>query len=194
MKKAIFLIMLLFLVACTSQISTPKNFQEASEIIDKLDEKYEASFKQEQIPLKILDIQSISSYVAELRMLNSSIDYSNEDGKYVSWLIQGRINMLESQRFFQLGQDIGEKGTVIPTFKCSDASYIQQVNDYYNQSLNYFLSAVTLFDELLTRHEESREYIGIDETKIRFFLSKVEDLSFEVRRNEESLKKYCNIN
>src|SRR3989344_3577051 len=136
--KRLFLLLLLFLAACSS---APKNFDDAVSLIQNLDEKYNASFTQESIPDRLVALENISPYISELRKINSTIDYSGEDGVFASYLIQGRIEMLESERYFLLANEIGSEGFVRFNFTCKQVPNIVQASDYFFNTVSHAYSS-----------------------------------------------------
>ena len=184
---------ILFLILRPKEITFEKGFHNML----KLDERYNASFKFERLNQTMVDVDKIDPFIKDLEKFKEKISKydDNSDIQALNLLLDARINMLRSEKYFFLGREIGDIGIAAGGFRCSEASYLINAAYYYNSSFKYGVHAYSQLDDLLNIYKNVtnlRKLIGIDETKIKFYASPVFGAEAIADSNIDALVKYCN--
>lgn len=184
MKNYILLLVVLFISGCSTigyLIYPVYTFERGFNEMLKLDKKYNASFYTEALDVEnrfsdyriydfdwnrtIVSIEKVDMMVADLKKTEEKIKAmeETEDTKLVVMLLDSRIKMLESEKLYQLGLRIGEKGDAYGGFKCGDKQYILNLSRLFNESSTIGQEATGIWDDLLTRYPKTRPFLTKDE-------------------------------
>lgn len=191
MKTIYILVLALLLVAC----STTYTFEQGFNKLKDLDLKYNADYKKESLNGTMADFYKINELVSELQAFHekvSAMPFSN-DTDALKTFTNARIAMLESERYFILGNSLGPAGLTIDTFTCKEIPQIEETTIYWNKSFHYGLNATYTLDDLLIKYPEYQPFVGINKEKTNFYGSPLGYLARESRRNKDSVQVYCNI-
>ncbi len=205
-QALIVLVSLLILSGIFTILPTPKkiSFEEVFYEIEKLDEKYETSFKKEKIKGSnetLINYKNIDPYLEDLKLLRENSykkieEPPTEEEQAALMFIDTRTLMLLSQKNYYLGKMEGHRGFVTDKdgFSCSEAGYIINTAYYYNLSHQSGIEAHKRLDKLLSDYTEInpiQKLIGLNENKPKFFYSLLGELKNEVRSNLFALEEFC---
>lgn len=145
-----------------------------------LDKKYNASFYTEALDVEnrfsdykiydfdwdraIVSIEKVDMMIVDLKKMEEKVKAmeETEDTKLVVMLLNSRIKMLESEKLYQLGLKIGEKGDTYGGFKCGDKPYILNLSRLFNESSVIGQEVVGIWDNLLTNYPKTRLFLTKD--------------------------------
>ena len=187
--------LLVLLVACSPK---PITFKQGYDRIITLDEKYNASFREEIIMDggTVAPLENINAYINDLESMQSTykkMPKTNDTLALINLTI-GRTYMLESERYFQLFANIGSDGLVKYNFTCSQIGPLSQATNYMEKSMSAANKAIAIFDDLLTLYPEiTHPVLGTDNDKIKFYDSNLLFLDMEIKRNKLSYQKFCGV-
>ncbi|MBI4154623.1 hypothetical protein HY498_00885 [Candidatus Woesearchaeota archaeon] len=189
MKKTIFilLILVIFLVGCAK-----KDYNFAYQEIKKLDIKYSGDFKNEMLNGTMLGFDNLSLMRDDLTKLRKDLVKEGVNKtKSAILLVDVRLNMLESEKFWYLGYNLGLEGVTFDGFKCSEVPELLLGRSYFNESFNYGQKAMNLMDSVLVVYPESRALFGVDKDKIKFYDSPLGYLNAIIETNTIAIERYC---
>jgi len=106
-------------------------------------------------------------------------------------LVDVRLTMLESQKFWYLGRNLGLGGVTFDGFKCSEVPELLLGRSYFNESFNYGQKAMNLMDSVLIVYPESRRLFGVDKDRIKFYGSPLGYLNAIIETNTIAIERYC---
>ena len=174
------------------------SFEEGFKYVEKLDHKYDTSFKSEQLNWSLINRESIDPFIADLESFKVTLDEQEQtqDVRAVQTFVHARTLMLQSQKNWILGEDIGLIGEVHDEegFRCSEFQYIINAALYYNASWILGLEAMTTLDILLSEYKDVegvKKLVGIDDTKAAFFKSPFYQAGNHFRRKILALELKC---
>jgi len=187
--KRIFVLLLItvFISGCGgitgfASYSFKKGFNE----MIKIDNVYNTSFYTEALDVEnkfsdgelyffdwdrtITNIDNIDSMIDDLNKLRTKVESMKKikDTEALLLVIDARIKMLESERLYQLGQAIGDKGDAYYGFACKDKLYVLNLSDYFNKSAIIGQESTSIFDKLLTHYPQTREFLS-KENRPKFY-------------------------
>jgi len=145
----------------------------------------------------MVDHDNIDPFIEDLEKFKAKLEkYENTtDFQALLILVDARINMLKSEKYFHLARDIGDIGIATGDFRCSEKPYLLNAAYYYNNSFKYGIQAYSQLDDLLNIYKNVtnlRNLLGINEAKIKFYGSPILELRAIAEINIEALSKYCN--
>ena len=189
----ILIVIILYLLLKPSKITFEKGFHDML----KLDDRYNASFKFERLNQTMVDVDKIDLFIKDLEEFKEKLlKYENKsDIQALNLLLNARINMLRSEKYFFLGRNIGDIGISAGGFRCSEAPYLINAAYYYNNSYKYGIQAYSQLDDLLNIYKDVpnlKKLVGIDETKVKFYASPIFNAKAIAEINIGALSRYCN--
>src|SRR3990172_3419692 len=160
------------LVACASYNFVFPKEETINDVYSKiieLDQIHNGTFRTEVIPKRVLRLERIDRYLVDLEELRDNLNSSRKnDTLTISKirLVQGRMDMLEAQKALQIAANIGSKGLARSKINCYDLGDVRRASYYFNETAIKTNSALKHFDYVLSKNEEFREILGIDDDKI----------------------------
>ena len=186
-KLNLLLLFLVLLVGCAKY-----DYNSFYNEIKILDQKYGGDFRNEMLNGTMVAFDNLSLMRDELIELREDLVKKGVyKTKSAILLIDVRLNMLESQKFWYSAKNLGDKGIVTDGFSCRELPEILLSRSYYNESLSYGLKAITTMDSMLIYYPESRELFGVDKDKIKFYYSPFGVITFIIEENSYAMKKFC---
>ena len=182
-----------------------KTFRDGFQEIKKIDEKYNADFHKEQLGKFIVDLQDIQAMQDDLHRLveqitgNKQINFellANKKEKteidLVLLFIAARLEMLESEKYFQFGYQHGNAGLVGDGFFCSEKPFIFDSLDNFNTSIVHGLNSTLYLDVLLTQTENiTHALVGINDNKPQFYATPLQHMSDQLKKNKQMVLLSC---
>lgn len=186
-KLILFLIVLVFLIGCAKL-----DYNYSYEEIKKFDSKYGGDFKNEMLNKTMVSFDNLSLMRDDLIKLREELVKKGiNKTKSAVLLVDVRLSMLESEKFWYLGRNFGLNGVTQDGFRCSEIPQLLLTREYFNTSLNYGQKAIRNMDYLLIYYPQSAKLFGINENKIRFYYSPLNYLSSVVDLNTMAIDKIC---
>lgn len=184
------LLFLVLLIGCAKY-----GYKSSYEEIKALDQKYGGDFRNEKLNETMIAFDNLSLMRDDLIELRESlVEKGINKTKSAILLVDVRLNMIESQKFWYAAKNLGDKGVVSDGFSCKELPEILLARSYYNESYNYGLKAIKTMDSLLIYYPESRELFGVDKDKIKFYYSPFGDITIIIEENSYAMKKFCGYN
>lgn len=187
--KGIFVLLLItvFISGCGgitgfASYSFEKGFNE----MIKIDNRYNTSFYTEALDVEnkfsdgwlfpfdwdrtLIDINNVDSMISDLSKLRTKIESmeKTKDTEALLLVIDARIKMLESERLYQIGQTIGDKGDAYGGFRCKEKPYVLNLFYYFNESSMIGQESTDIFDKLLTDYPQTRGFLS-EENRPKFY-------------------------
>lgn len=181
----------LFVLAACSSVYT---FQDAYDDMEKIDNKYSISFREERLNASMINYDLINPALDDFHDLRSKIE--NKRGPEIQDsldLIDARISMIESERYYLMAGIIGDAGRTVDGFTCADSLRIIDFTSYYTKSWSNAIDFMTLIDGILARNKATWDIIGVNREKPKFYKSPLDYISYEIRFNIGNLRNQCNI-
>ncbi len=177
------------------------NFMEVREI----DEKYATDFREEGLGKVVVDLNSIDPMKEEILVLVEQITGTryvdlevlskkkNKTETDLALLLLGiRLEMLDSEKYFQLGYQYGNKGLVGDGFFCDEKPFIDDATANFRRSLLHGLNVTYHMDILLTQTKNvTHDLIGVDENKPKFYETPLQTMFNQLRQNEDIVMRAC---
>ncbi len=184
------------------------SFREGFTEIKKIDAQYNANFRKESLGKFVVALEDIvpmeQDLLKLLRHVNGTPDVDIEalahkrnktEIDLVALFIGARLEMLESERYFNLGYKDGNAGLVGDGFFCSERPLIMESVEAFNASIRHGLNATYYLDVVLSISDAwtniTRDLIGVDESKPTFYTTKFQDLSAQLRKNVKLVTTSC---
>ncbi len=188
MKKLILiLLVLLFFIGCTTY-----DYNYSDSKIQELDKKYGGDFKNEMLNATMMEFDNLSLMRDDLVNIREDlVNRGINKIKSAILLIDVRLSMLESQKFWYLMKNLGSEGVTQEGFSCSELPKLLLARQYANESLVYAQKANNNMDSLLIYYPDSRLKFGVDKEKIQFYYSPLNYLSAVVDLNTIAIEKVC---
>lgn len=207
-KTLIFLVILLIvLIGCKRNFEVEINEDNVKDIpstltvFDQIDKKYNTEWRKEQIPNKLIGFSVVDKAVADIgkikeiqAKMNLSQKVSISPLKDVLYnLTTAREKMLESEKYYMEMENLGEAGkikfyyneagqpTINQTINCSHTPTLIQGAELIDKSFLAGTEAKQALDHVLQESVESRDIIGINKDKPKFYLT----LFAEVKRQAD---------
>jgi len=184
-----------------------KTFKEGFEEMRRVDERYHTDFHTERLGTFVVHQADIPAMESDLfRFIDHvagthDIDFerlSHKMGKTELDLLllfaSARIEMLESERYFQEGYQYGDAGLTGDGFYCSERPIIFKSLDAFNASVRHGLNATYYIDVVLTdldRAPVTHRLIGIDDLRPEFYKAPFQTMAAQVRKNVELVSTNC---
>jgi hypothetical protein len=182
-----------------------ETFRDAFEEMQKIDARYNTSFRKERLGAFVVLVEDIPKMQKDLFRLaehvagRKDIDFeavSKRKGKAETDLaltfIAARIEMLESERYFQLGYKDGNAGLVGDGFFCSERPLILESLENFNQSIRHGINATYYIDVTLTQTKEvTHALIGVDEEKPEFYKAPFQQMGRQLAKNADLVARSC---
>ncbi|MDO8556783.1 MAG: hypothetical protein Q7R96_06455 [Nanoarchaeota archaeon] len=192
-KRVIFIVfLLLFVVACaTREYTFARGFKEMRAI----DEKYNIDFHKEKLNGSMVRIDLVADVLKDLKLLQQKVNASvnGSEKQDVLDLLDARIAMIESERYWFLAKQIGPAGTTRDGFVCQDFPQVRDATSYLIQSWGAGVHAETLLDNILGRNKATWDIIGTNKEKPKFYSSPLDDVADDIRWNIKNMKDVCNL-
>jgi len=203
---AIILLIIIFLILKPE----PKNytFEEGFYKLEKIDQKYNTNFKEEQLNVSMVNFKNIDPLIKEITKFREEIKKAsntkpNQEEAAILLFTEARTLMLLSQKNFILAQAIGNKGLVSDEgFSCSESGYIINTAYYFNLSWSSAVLAQGKLDDLLNHYRDIPylwNLIGISKAgtsmkKAEFYNSPLAHIKRQININIYALENYCFLN
>ncbi len=205
--KQYLIITLLILAACTPQTVTKENVTAKANLsitqvldeFDALDAQYNTTWREEQIPKKIIRpeaLQSWTSHVLALRNITEKNTLAYE-------LLEARLDMLSAQTAIYLGVEVGEKGSVplkkegeeyLPgKLNCANAEDMAKTTRLYQMAFHNYLYFAHHMDKVLEKSVETRERIGVNKERMPFYQSSFQDAVKKIEATAKAVKEQCGV-
>ncbi len=176
-----------------------KDFKDTFYATKEIDNKYGTNMSKEMLNFYMLNIDLISNATNDLNELkklveNSTPSVTPEENRTKTRMIRfvdARIEMLESERQFQLAEATGSKGDMADGFECKDAPYIINATIFLNESIKHGIMATKLLDVAMTGSEEAQALVGVRENRPDFYFSPFRKIEQKLNKNIITLNKYC---
>lgn len=171
------------------------SFDEVFKRIRSIDKTANTDFRKESLRKSLLPIQRIEPALIDLAKLRDEINRSVIDNETIYWihLVEGRINMLESQRYFQLALAFGTDGLFSKkniSGSCERQNTILDAALLYNQSAMKGGRAMNHFDEVLTQ-EKTWPMIGVNDKRMAFYGGDTRDIGGMAYNTVEAIRVHC---
>lgn len=188
------------------QFEEVKTFQDGFNEMAKIDEKYKAAFRRERLGTFVVDQQDILFMQEDLQLFVEhmkgtrdvdfealSHDLNKTDVDLVLLFIAARIEMLESERHFQLGYRYGKAGLVGDGFFCSEKPFIEESLAAFNLSVRHGLNSTYYLDVLLSdiNGTTPRALIGVDDKKPEFYKTPFQTMGVQLKKNVDLVRTGC---
>lgn len=188
------------------QFGEVKTFQDGFNEMAKIDEKYKTTFRQERLGTFVVDQQDIVPMQRDLWRLVEHIkgtrdidfealshDLNRTDVDLTLLFITARIEMLESERHFQLGYRFGNAGLVGDGFFCSERPFIIESIAAFNESVKHGLNSTYYLDALLSdlNGTTPRVLIGVDDKKPEFYKAPFQTMGAQLKKNMDLVRSSC---
>jgi len=186
-----------------------KTFRDGYAEMKRIDDRYSTSFSKERLGKFVVSLDDILPMEDDLMTLakqvsgKSYIDFealahevdrsSVKDEKgLVLVFIAARIEMLESERYFQLGYKDGNAGMVGDGFFCSERPVIFEAVENFNNSIKHGLNSTYYIDILLTGTKDiTHDLVGVNEKRAEFYKAPFQDLASQLQRNINLVTRGC---
>ncbi len=166
--------------------------------IQRIEAKYNGDFRNEKINVTNIKRENFDRFIEDLEEFNDALlkKENTTEVRALNKFANARISMLKSEKFFKLGDDIGNIGKVTDAdgFKCSEMNYILNAAYYFNRSWTYGVETHLELDDLLVQYKKLQklhELVGIDDTKTKFYKSDLKAVKHFSLSNIRSLEYYC---
>ncbi len=213
--KAVLLIFLALLAACTPQPAPQENATETTpepalqanvsvqsmiDEFDALDAQYNTTWKKEQIPKNMIKpeaLQPWTDHTLALRNITPENSLAHE-------LILARLEMLSAQTAVYLGAQIGEKGSVpisrgendtftAGTLDCANAEPMAKATKLYQVAFHSWQRFAGHMDTVLQFDASVRSELGVDESRMPFYQSSFKDARQKIGAAARALEEQCRI-
>ena len=202
MKKtvlcAVMGICILVLVGGCKQKEQSPTFAEGFQQLADLDKKFNASFKQEQLNQSMVAEEKTDAFIKELEAFKKNLQKKlpSKDQEALLFFMDIRKDMLLSQKYYQLGEKIGDIGLVKDEsgFSCSEIKYLLDAAHYFNLSFVHGSSAVSHLDDVLYQYQDVnqlQDLVGLNQNKTAFYKSPLDHAKNVARDNMQALEKNC---
>jgi len=181
MKQYIMIAAVLLLVACTPiKTETPKakaniSITQILDEFDSLDAQYNTTWRQEEIPKKMIKTEALRAWTANTFALRNATE--NNTLEYE--LITARLDMLSAQTAFYLGMEVGIKGEVLfeqqgenftaGKVNCTNVKEIAKETKLYQIAFHNWQDFGDHMDIVLQKSIEARQRIGVDTNRMAFY-------------------------
>ncbi len=183
MKKYLMILLILLVSGCTivgNVIAPEYTFEKGFNEMLELDKKYNASFYTEALDVEnrfsdvriyyfdwnrtIIGLENVDGIIEELEEMKERVNGMKEtkDTKLVIQLIDSRIRMLEAEKAYKLGIDIGGKGDTEDGFKCGDKPFVIEASELFNESTVIGREVTGIWDDFLTDYPQTRPFLTED--------------------------------
>ena len=174
-----------------------KQVQTFPQLIEKivlLDAQYSTDWHEERLGKDMINPQFIDAYLEQLDLLEQAVNASegNETDINLAFL-DVRKRMLLSQKAFQEALRYGTEGVVTETFSC-DQSRVDKVlaaSNLYNESFHIGQKAFPRLDEVLRKSTESRDLVGVNLAKPRWYVTEFGNIKYLAETNIELVNTLC---
>ncbi|MBI4143640.1 hypothetical protein HY486_00135 [Candidatus Woesearchaeota archaeon] len=179
MRKTTQLLLLvpLLLVLISCQITY--DFTGVEKQISQISKQYGTQWRKESINEATTQLKDIDKHIQQILQLKAAIQNRTEPDKNASiMLLNARISMLKSQKFFQQAKELDPRpladivldgfqskinGTVLQAFKCENKDKIIQATGLYQLALSSAHETINQLDALMQQYEFTRKIVGIKE-------------------------------
>ena len=181
----------IFLAGCSQGEYT---FRQGFEDMKKIDNRYDINFHKEKLNGTMVNLELVNDVLQDLESLQRKVQQKKgPEVQDVVGLLEARMEMIESQRYWILAKMIGPRGVTRDGFACSDAPYVREASLYYAQSWQHAIDAQRILDEILARNQATWEIIGTDQEKPDFYRSRLDYISDDVQFNAQNMLDACKI-
>lgn len=174
------------------------SFENGFSKIQRIEAGYDGDFRNEKINATSIKREDFDRFIEDLEEFNDALlsKENTTDVQALNKFVNARISMLKSEKFFKLGDDIGNIGKVtdVDGFKCGEMNYILNAAYYFNRSWTYGVETHLELDDLLVQYKKIQklhELVGIDDTKTKFYKSDLRAVKHFSLSNIRSLEYYC---
>src|SRR3989344_9293624 len=126
--------------------------------IQRIEAQYNGDFRYEKINVTSIKREDFNRFIEDLEEFNDDLlnKRNTTDVQALDKFAQIRMSMLKSEKFFRLGDDIGNVGKVkdIDGFRCSEMNYILNAAYYFNRSWTYGVDTQLELDDLLVQYKK----------------------------------------
>ncbi|GEM_PF-5027446 len=184
-----------------------KTFKDGFAEMRRIDERYHTDFHTERLGTFVVHQADILPMEGDLfRFIDhvagtSAIDFERLSHKMdkteldlLLLFASARIEMLESERYFQEGYQYGDTGLVGDGFYCSERPIISRSIDAFNASVRHGLNATYYLDVVLTDLNSApvtHRLIGIDDLQPEFYKAPFQTMAAQVRKNAALVSTNC---
>ena len=196
-RTVIAIIILLMLGFIVGQVwFRPTAFKQGFKQLSELDQKYGTAYAEERLNRTMIGMQNADAMIEALEKKKFSWEQeeNTSDVQALNLFTEIRIKMIKSQKFFQLGEQLGDIGKAVGGFRCSEEAYLLNAAYYYNQSWVQGLDAQLKIDDLLYAYRDvsgMQALVGVNDNKTKFFYSPLSAIKHIAINNVDALKKYC---
>lgn len=169
------------------------DFERAYGEVRSIDSKYQTVLQVEQLGGMMVPKESIVPMLAELNAIEKRINRSLRTDKTgtAKNLVLARRLMLESQRDFQIAAKIGLRGLATDGYRCVEVESIAKSRIYLRDSVGKAGAVMELLD-LIVQEEEARRFLGVNENKMRFYDSPIQNIKAELAAQKNALEQCVN--
>ncbi len=192
------MLMLVLLVIVLYRNYRYASFERGFSDVQKIEAGYNGDFRNEKVNATSIKREDFDKLIKDLEDYNKKLlkKVNTTDVQSLAKFINARIAMLKSEKFFKLGDDIGNigKATDPEGFKCSEINYLLNAAYYFNRSWTHGVNSLLELDDLLSQYKKVpklHELVGIDKTKTAFYKSDLKEVKHFPLNNMYSLAYYC---
>lgn len=196
------ILVLLFLILKPAPIRD-FTFEEGFNEIVKLDEKYNTSFRTENLPDELIDYKNVDPFIGDLTKLREEVALSADENptkekEALLLFIDARTLMILSEKSYATVEIMGPIGlaTGEDGFSCMEAGYLINGAYYLNKSYGAGIEAYLKLDSLLGNNQYTPNVwslVGVNNEKPKFFYSKLGEIKNKVAKNIIALEEFCMI-
>jgi len=169
-------------------------FEEVFARLNKADKAQNTDFRKESLIKNPIQMKKIDPLLIEARDLRDDLNRSVINNETFYWLnlVEGRIDMLESQKYLHLALAYGREGLMSKniTDSCARRKIILDASLLYNMSARKGGQAMNHFDEVLVQ-EETWPVLGINDKKMAFYGGDTRDIGGMAYNNVEAVRVKC---
>ncbi|MFO8015838.1 MAG: hypothetical protein R6U32_01920 [Candidatus Woesearchaeota archaeon] len=106
-------------------------------------------------------------------------------------MIDARIKLLESEKYYKLSKRQPLEGYIEDGFKCGDRPAIIEAVEHLNRSVALGREAIGILDDLNSGHSGKLNMTGIDEGWITRVNESFDDIAERAKKNERVINYFC---
>ncbi|MBI2564487.1 hypothetical protein HYV79_00665 [Candidatus Woesearchaeota archaeon] len=213
---AIIAIILLFTTDLLEDLNPNKTYdlEKTLKSVYNLDKKYNTNWREENVPLKLIQQEKILPYLTDLEKLyenaknkspSSEIilvagsNYQINISERILDFLNARKEMLTAQKYYYESSEIGDKGIIdfeyrntepfiTETVDCDNIEYLSNATQILNKTISAARNAMFLLDKAMISWVEGQEKIGVNEYRAQFYTSRLGRINTQIELNEWSIK------
>lgn len=182
----VFVCLILIILFISSYEKKSYTLEEAHQELLEIDRDFPgANFRQEQLNVTMAPYEIIDPLIERLEEFRQDVIDAPENNEtiLVIKLIEARIDMLKSEKYWMFAMRSGPKGKVNHGFNCQNLFFILNATYNFDFAAAYGKSATKNLDHILRNREWTWNILGVDENKIKFFNS---EIGYAVVRSNEN--------